>query len=203
MKELNKHILNDALKKLPGHEPPSFLWEKIEFDLEGADESQRMQESLMVLPEYDPPDTVWEGIENNLHPKAKIVKMPIWRRYASIAAIGVIIFATFWMFQTETIPEGVLSYSQEEIEDRLLAHDWDEDEDAFQDFMNICETKKFVCETPEFVNLKTEFLELNDAKLALKEAIGAFGTNPDLIIQMKEIELERTDLFKTMIAMVI
>ena len=202
MKEQNKHILDEALKKLPEYEPKDFLWEHIQFELEGATENQRLQEKLMVLPDYDPPESVWENIHEKLD-GGKIVKLPVWRRYAAIAAFGLALLGFFLFQPVNPMQEGVVSYSQEEIEDKLLAHDWDDDEEAFQEFMNICESRKFVCETPEFINLKEEFLELNEAKGALKEALGAFGTNPDLITQIKEIELERTDLFKTMIAMVI
>jgi hypothetical protein len=69
--------------------------------------------------------------------------------------------------------------------------------------MNICKERTIACENPEFKSLKMELEELNDAKSMLEEAIGSYGTNANLIAEMREIEFARTDIVKRMIDNVI
>ena len=60
-----------------------------------------------------------------------------------------------------------------------------------------------LCEQPEFKQLHNELEELTSAKNELASALGDFGTDANLVTQIKEIELERNDIVKKMMVMLI
>lgn len=228
MKEINKHTLIEALASLPEYEPPSVIWDAIDQELVlqkgvGALEEYEppssvwdniqndlvLQKSVAELPVYEPPTSVWENIAKELPSEkpqrtGRVVTMKKWVRYAAAAAIlGALTIFGLNLISTETTNEAQLTYSVETVEDDVLKKDWNEDEDAFEYLLNICKERVLACENPEFKSLKLELEELNDAKAMLEEAIGAYGTNADLIAEMKEIEFARTDIVKRMIDNVI
>lgn len=203
MKEINRSTLIEALSMLPEHDPPDHLWEVVETELDLLNVLPESEPVAQVLPEFEPPSDLWNKITTELDGGGKMI--PIWKWSARVAAALVFILATWWLMNIEQAPldEGVLSYSIEVLEPSLEEADWDEDEDAFQQFMTLCQTGNFVCEQPAFRNLKSELEELTEAKNDLKDAMGAYGASPELVQQMKQIELERTDLLKKMMVMLI
>ncbi|MBK8563805.1 MAG: hypothetical protein IPN76_10810 [Saprospiraceae bacterium] len=208
MEEQNKKTLIEALSSLPEHEPKEMLWEQIAEQMESGLESIMPQQLLLSLPQYEPPTNAWDGIAKQLDaqkPQAKIVKLG-WRRGLAVAASLVFLLVAYWYFnggnQLETNVVAV-NFSEETVDPLLLQHDWDADEDAFGEFLSLCEAKKIVCEQPEFKLLQGELEELTAAKEELKVAIGEFSTDADLVIQIKEIELERNGVLKKMMAMLI
>lgn len=208
MEEHNKKTLIEALSSLPEYEPSEELWNNIESEIGGPDGDIVPPQLLQSLPQYEPPEAVWAGILKNLEagkPQA-IVVMFGWRRALAVAASLALLLVVFWQINrsTATEPQAVaMNYSEENVDPMLLVRDWDEDEDAFTEFLSLCEAKKTVCEQPEFKQLQGELEELTAAKDELKTAIGEFSTDADLVLQIKEIELERTDVLKKMLAMLI
>ncbi len=208
MEEQNKKTLIEALSSLPEHEPKEMLWEQIEEQMEGGLESVMPKQLLLSLPQYEPPDSAWDGIAKQLDgqkPQAKIVKLG-WRKALAVAASLALLLVAYWQLNGSKQLEAnvvAVNFSEETVDPLLLQHDWDADEDAFGEFLSLCEAKKIVCEQPEFKMLQGELEELTAAKEELKEAIGEFSTDADLVIQIKEIELERNGVLKKMIAMLI
>ena len=208
MKEHNKKTLIEALSSLREYDPPEELWEKIEAETEVGKDEIFPANLLQSLPVYDPPETVWAGIEKELHrkPTGRLVRFG-WRRAVAVAASMAFLVVAFWKMgnNTTTVPPDHvdLSFSTETVDPMLLARDWDEDEEVFREYLQFCEAKKFICEQPEFKLLQAELEELTTAKEDLVAAVGAFGTDPALIIQLKEIELERTGILKKMMVMLI
>ena len=131
-----------------------------------------------------------------------------WRKPLAIAASFALVFTALFLLQdnevsqlnTETI---AIQYTTEQVDDLVLVKDWKEDESDFERYQELCNIKKYICEHPEFQILQREFVELSDAVKELEYAIGEYGTDPGLISQIKEIELERTDIFKKMMVMLI
>lgn len=209
MKEFNKHNLIEAIQSLPEYEPKDSLWDKISDELEANPVDVPLQKCISELPQYEPPAFIWDNIEKGLQPQ-KTAKIVRFRRssYAAAAAMAVLLAAFGWLMlgdNSESIDlgSGDLAYSTETVDDKLLAHDWNEDEDGFELVMNICNEQKFKCDNPEFKALKAELEELNEAKEELEYAIGSYGTNADLIAQIREIEFARTDLLEKIIHKVI
>jgi hypothetical protein len=207
MEEHNKKTLIEALSALPNYEPNDELWDRIEAAAE--DELFLPKNKLASLPTYEPPAALWQQIAQTLGHQSAPAKgrvVPIgWRRALAIAAS--LAFVVFSILMLNNQPTGAeefsISYSTEMPDPLLTSQDWDEDEDAFLQFLEICEAKKYICEQPAFRQLQSELEELTEAKLALKEAVGDYGADAELITQIKEIELERTDLLKKMMVMLI
>ncbi len=207
MKEHNKKTLVEALSSLKEHQPPDDLWMKIEDEISGERADHIPSALLKSLPQYEPPANVWDRIEQQLSApaKGKLVAMR-WKQALAVAASLALLLVAYWQLnKTSTIqPDNVtISYSEETVDPLLLEHDWDEDEEVFQEYLAICEGKKYICEQPEFRQMQQELEELTSAKEELKEAVGAFGSDPELITQIKEIELERTGILKKMMVMLI
>lgn len=229
MKEINKHTLIEALASLKDYQPPAAVWDHLERELvlqnkvselrdyepptevwETINNGLVLSRAISNLPVYDPPTTIWNNLQRNLEtPKSKptaiIRQLGKWKQYAAAAAvIGLIALIGLgeWGKTTNAVSE-TLVFATETIDDQLLNRDWNEDEDAFVYLMSICKEKVLACENPEFKSLKFELEELNDAKNMLESAIGEYGTDPNLISQMREIEFARTNIVKQMIDVVI
>ncbi|MCF8247743.1 MAG: hypothetical protein K9J37_21390 [Saprospiraceae bacterium] len=208
MEELNKKTLIEALSSLPEHEPNDMLWEQIEEGMEGGLDGILPAQLLLSLPQYEPPLSTWEGILKQLEaekPSAKLVTMK-WGRALAVAASLVGLLMVYWqMNRTEKVEMNVIAvnYSEEIVDPLLLKRDWNDDEAAFSDFLSLCEAKKVLCEQPEFKQLQNELEELTSAKDELASALGDFGTDANLVTQIKEIELERNDIVKKMMVMLI
>ena len=207
MEEINKKTLIEALSSLRDHEPPDHIWENVEIELELGQEEIIPKQVIRDLPMHEPPAKVWTGILRILEKgnEPKIIKLG-WAKPLAIAASFTLLVAAYFMFQNPTIDSGeviAVNYATEQIDDALLIKDWQEDEDAFEVFHELCNAKKYICEHPEFQMLQQEFDELSDAVKEIEAALGNFGSNTDLITQIKEIELERTNIFKKMMVMLI
>lgn len=208
MEEQNKKTLIEALSSLPEHEPKDMLWEQIEEEMEGGLSSVLPAQLIQSLPQYEPPVEAWNGILKTLEGErqgAKIVALK-WRKALAVAASIAALFIVFWqMNRTHKVEMNVVevTFSEEKVDPLLLQRDWDEDEEAFNEFLTLCEAKKTICEQPEFKQLQSELEELTSAKEELATALGEFGTDAELVIQIKEIELERNDIVKKMMVMLI
>lgn len=211
MKELNKHILLEAIENLPKYTPKDQIWDGIELALDKEQAETDFQETIAELPNYSPPDFVWNQIESTLdeeelmmdaglEQETKVVRFNNWKKYASIAAAIALIISVAIPFLTDTKASDVsISYSEEVIQDELMNDDWDADEDAFQMVMAQCKEMLLACEQAEFKILKEELEELNMAREQLKEAMGGYNTDTNLLAQLTQIELERSDVLKKMI----
>ena len=208
MEEINKKTLIEALSSLKEYEPPSSLWENINMELELGRDEIVSKEMLMDLPEHDPPESVWNNVSQRLDQNPKVRRLaPGWKRGFAVAASLALLFCANYFInsgleshESESIS---LTYSTETIDDQLLVNDWEQDEEAFAMYKELCNAKKYICEHPEFQVLQREFDELSEAVKELEFAIGDFGADANLISQIKEIELERTDLFKKMMVMLV
>jgi len=211
MKELNKHILLEAIASLPSYSPKDNVWDHISMELDADLASTQLKETVAELPKYSPPAFVWDHIEEALKADevmepveekvaAKVVRFPNWKKYASAAAAIALIISLAIPFISENVDPNIsVSYSEEVIQDDIFNDDWDADEDAFQMVMDQCKHRVLACEQPEFKMLKEELEELNMARKQLKEAIGGYNTDSNLLAQLTQIEIERSDILKKMV----
>lgn len=207
MKEHNKKTLIEALSSMKEHEPPEAVWLNIRHEMQPENADAIPERLLKSLPEYSPPEKVWKNIERKLAEGATGRIIPFgWKKTLTVAAsLALLLVVYSQLTKKATIaPESVaVSFSQETVDPMLLERDWDEDEAVFNEYLSICQEKTFICEQPEFKQLQEELEELTTAKQELAQAVGDYGTDPDLILQIKEIELERTGILKKMIVMLI
>ncbi len=202
MQEKNRHILLEAIQKLPQHEPDVLNWLTIDAELEVFENEDDLQNAVNELPAYSPADSLWDNIENELETDRKKSGRVVWlKRISSAAAVIIFVVAGNFMFNQKAQQERItISYSQEFVEDDLLKQDWDEDNDAFEMVMAFCETENIVCTLPEFVILKTELEDLNIAREEVKTALDHYGIDAELIAQLTRIEHDRSYVLKKMIA---
>ncbi len=202
MQEKNKHILQEAIQKLPQYEPEALIWISIEAELEVLEKENGLQIAINELPVYNPSDSIWENIEEELANDDRKSGRLIWlKRISAVAAAVVFLIIGNFVFKQNTGQEKVtISYSQETVDEVLIKQDWDEDDDAFEMVLAFCETDHIVCELPEFVVLKSELEDLNNAREELKEALDHYGVDAELVAQLTRIELDRSDILKKMIA---
>lgn len=194
MKELNQNNLKSALGKLPQYEPPDTIWQGIETRL-----------PLLELPTYDAPDFVWQQIEEQLLADEKPIKtLKILRggkfyKLAVAASIALLVSIGFWFFKTQNTEQTTILISTEVVDNQLLKKDFDNEEHAFALVETFCKTALPVCEQPEFKTLKNELDTLNTAREELKNAIGEYAADPDLIAELTKIENERTTVLRQLV----
>lgn len=72
-KDKNHKTLSDAIKRLPNHEAPADLWDRIELKMTDSHSSELnrpvLQEAISELPESKAPRSVWQSIERALDGK--------------------------------------------------------------------------------------------------------------------------------------
>lgn len=200
MLELNHSTLQQAIRDLPTHEAPGFVWEAIE---EGLALETQLATDLKKLPQYEAPDFIWEQLDQKLDqqvtPKSWSVR--INRRWMVAAAAMLILIAGWWMIQTGQTTESI-AVTQVQLDDRLRAPLEEQEDDAFVMIETLCQSRAPVCDLPDFKNLKSELEELNDAKSSLKSALGEYGDDPGLTAQLVRIERERSELLRQMMSMI-
>jgi hypothetical protein len=194
MDELNHNNLKSALERLPQYEPPDTIWQGIETRL-----------PLLELPTYDAPDFVWQQIEEQLSAEEnpiktlKILRGGKFYKLAIAASIALLVSIGFWFFKTQNIEQTTISISTEVVDNQLLKKDFDNEEHAFALVETFCKTALPVCEQPEFKTLKNELDTLNTAREELKNAIGEYAADPDLIAELTKIENERTTVLRQLV----
>ncbi len=188
----DKH-LKDGLRRLPEYTPDGRVWENIDSEL-------HLQTAIEQLPTYEPPETIWENISTELHAKPRVRRL--WRRVAAVAAMFLLTIGTYWWTMSNDSIQEKIIYATETIDSGIFQEDWNTDEDGFQELAKLCSQKVFVCKQPSFQILKGEIDELNDAKASIEAAMKKYGKQAEFILQMKDIEQERSKVLKEMFAMI-
>ncbi|MBK7407637.1 MAG: hypothetical protein IPJ40_05880 [Saprospirales bacterium] len=198
MLEKNRDILAKLLRQLPAYSPPDRVWEVV-----GQSLANKPKNGLDRLPSYQPPEAVWDRIESVLAEK-NAPKAPLRRFLPWAATIAATLAGVIWYFQPVPTPGNMaakvsITYSRETVDPVLLQRDWEQDEDAFELINRFCANSPFTCTNPDMKSMQAELDELTEAKVALEEALGTYGTDADLIGQLTEIERQRTALLKQML----
>lgn len=207
MKETNKDNLRKSLDNLPEYEPQGNIWDNIESRLDAVAGSKILSEGIADLPEYEPPSQVWNKINQTLEAdsRGKIGGLRVRRlQRLAAAAVALLLFGAFYFVTANGLDNGEsIEYAEEIVEDVLLERDWEvDDEDAFAQILAMCELQSYACTKPVFQSLKSELDELTAARDMLREAIGEYGTDYELLGELKEIEMLRTDIIKQLAAQV-
>ncbi|MCP9770197.1 hypothetical protein EGI22_20015 [Lacihabitans sp. LS3-19] len=172
---------------LPEYEPSDKIWQNIEAKLN----EDALRQALKSLPEYEPKDELWQKVSSKLN-KSNFGYVK-W-----VAAASIIIFISVYFSQKN----NEIKYTKQQIEPELLLSENDLSEYGYEEIMKICNEDKIVCEKPEFKALETELEELNTASTELKEAIGKYNTEPELITQLAQIENQKSDIIRKMAAQI-
>ncbi len=178
--------------KLPEYDPSDEVWQHIEAKLN----DDVLQKAIGQLPQYEPKEELWNQIEEQLKPKTKIIKFTAWQWVAVAASVAVLIGA-FFIYLPDNQP---ISYSEEQIDKNLQLNPHDDSNKQYEQIVAYCKEQTYVCENPEFKSMKTELDELQNASYQLKDAMGTYNTDPELMTQFTEIEQQKTELLRKMAA---
>ena len=185
--EKNKSTLIAALKKLPDQPVRDKVWSNIEQQLV-------LQESLQELPMLIPPPAVWDGIEEELETKTRTIHF-----LRKIAAVGILLSIGLWWFNAnQNNTSTTLSYTQEQVDQRVIQVDWDTEAIEMEDLAVLCQHRQFACADASFKSRQTELNELESVKQELVQAINTYGKDATLIGQLKDLEIERTVVIREM-----
>ncbi|MCB0652598.1 MAG: hypothetical protein KDC85_15075 [Saprospiraceae bacterium] len=205
MKEINRHTLQQAIRQLPEYAPPPQIWERVEQGLLVADQEEQISEVISELHQYDPPAFLWEKIEEALEiPKqekiGRVIPLGV-RRFMAYAAVAAGIIVSFFMIRNNQ-PVEQISYAEEVVNEATFVNDWNADEEDFEVVLAALEESEYLTQIPEIQQLKFELEELNDAKMEVESMMEQYGTDEKLVGNIREIELERTDIIKKLAAFI-
>jgi hypothetical protein len=199
--------LQKALQELPQHRPPDDCWQGIAalLDSENSSDSD-LRNSLSKLPEYSAPEIIWDRIAADLPSVKNDTQIFTMRRMALAASfIGIIvIFGITYNNSKLTNDSVTYSYSTEQYVPAnttfLAAGAMKVDQDAFEKVKMICQAQPIVCEQPHVQALQSELDELEQATSSIKEALGEFDDESELRQQLLQLEQEKTEVLKKIIA---
>lgn len=175
------------------------LWPKLEADLQLQ---AAIASNIPLLPEHQPPDWIWTSLDAQINSPKPGPKKPfvarIWPIWAAAASICLLLCAVWFLQPFGSGEEMSIRFSEEKVDNVLLAVVREPEDDAFQLLEEICRQPAPVCKDPEFIALKTELDELTAAKSELREAMGLYETDTELNVQLTRIERERSELLRRM-----
>ncbi len=177
---------------LPEYEPKDDVWKNIEAKLN----DHVLKKAIGKLASYEPKDELWEQIEVELAPKT--IEFHAWKWVSIAACIALMVGVYFW-YNTDNQP---LIYSEQKIDENLLLNPSDDSQQQYEMIVAYCKQQTYVCENTEFKALKTELEELNTASIQLKEAVGQYNTEPELMAQLTTIEQQKSEILRKMAAQI-
>lgn len=98
-------------------------------------------------------------------------------------------------------PEAKISHRTEAVDIALIMACQRADDPNFDIVETLCREALPVCEEPQFKQLKTALDDLTHAHSELKNALGDFADDPEMIAQLIEIEHARHQILQQLIAM--
>jgi hypothetical protein len=228
MEELNRNTLTNALAQLPDYPPDASVWSAIDLQL-SIGEMQTFNPPVSIWNnlekqlELDKNAVYTEGSSFELKTSLrgtkqtneelkisetsslKVVKQKGLLRHLSFqklaiaAAMTGLIFTVFNLLKPNYTEGSSLKYSTEVVDNQLLKNTSDDAEADYQMVENFCQQQIAACETPAFKTLKSELDELNSARETIKNAIGDFNSDADLMIQLKDIEQQRATILRQIV----
>ena len=197
MEYLNEKNLKDALRHLPEHRAPEFIWDRIEQHLE---QEGYLHQAIAELPTYTAPNAIWGRIEAELGRGGKIRRLSSWG-WSVAAGVAIVVTAALGLYQwNQTRGQVSYAYSEEKVAPINSPRDWDDAETDVQEvqtlFANFC---KYQAQNEEDCALENELKELNAAKAELKDVMARYGEDPDLIRELSKLEQDRSRVVKAMV----
>ena len=197
--EQNKKTLREALDGLPTYRAPAGGFEAIR---QRVDPEAALHRAVADLPTYEPPPRVWQQIAAQLRAGrrgARVRRLAIRSAVAAAAAVLLLVLIDPFGSGKATELAGTITYSTEVLDAPIdLMAGIDEDQEAYEEILAICTAHPFSCERDHFKALRSELEELNLAHEELRAALDDFGTEPELIAQLSDLERERSGILREM-----
>lgn len=191
MEEKHKN-LQKAIERLPNYEPDKVLWNNI------ADKLNELplNTAVRALPQYEPDDKLWELIAASSSVKRPAMRW--WHFAAAIIMVGISI--SMLTNVNNTKPD--ISFSIEKVDARLQNNNLKPTDPQYQRLKAYCETNTLVCNSKDYKLLQTEYEKLNDASVQLKQTIGEYNTEVELVKQYIFLENQKANILNEMAKMI-
>jgi hypothetical protein len=177
--------------QLPEYDPSDEIWNNIESKLS----DDVLQKVIGQMPKYEPQEELWESIEAKLEPEK--VRQLFWVKYVSVAASILLVMGLGVYFYKMYQNIGI-QYSEQAMNSQLLVQPSDDSSADYERIVAFCREETYVCENPEFKSLKAELDDLQEASEKLKEVMGKYNTEADLMAQLADIEMQKSEILKKM-----
>ena len=202
--------LEKPLREMPLYTPPSIVWDEL---AEQMDQAPELAPKAQAWPRYigligvlllvfalgwwsfhpvNPPAAVPEPIKPS-EPIAQNIKP----NQTTTAQTN-----NTQKKPTATRPKNRVVHHTEVLDDALRMACQRADDPNYQLLETLCKDALPVCAEPQFKQLKAEFDDLSQAQTALKNALGQFADDPDLVAQLIEIEHIRGQILQQLMAMI-
>lgn len=196
----NKATLEAAIRSLPVHEAPESVWTGIEQDLAEAKQFDQVSEAARELPVHRAPDHLWNSIAKDLD-KPPAVHRPLWRSaWVQVAASVAVLTIALGVYQwrSNSISPIAVSVDQEMADPTLLVSDWDTEEVAVAEVVQLYQNYLNSFPDRSERNWLEEYKELSRDRRDLKAAMDRYGRDAQMINQLADIERERARILKRM-----
>ncbi len=97
--------------------------------------------------------------------------------------------------------QPAITHRTEVVDDDLLMASRRVEDPGYNILETLCREALPVCEEPQFKQLKAELDDLTHAYSNLKNALGNFADDPEMVVQLIEIERTRYQILQQLIAM--
>lgn len=212
MKEINRHILQRAIRDLPGFrinkdiwpnikkdtinlsfrenlnklpefKAPDRIWEKVQFDLE----PDSFKNAKINLPEFKAPDRIW----NNIEPHAKdpvVQRLKILYKYAAafILLVGLTVGVLFKSSESD------ISYSIEIVPIETNIYPGEKRTDITQ---KLCHQNPVACRNLEYIELNKQLnevsLELEKLHQMVEKIKSPLSQKYIYMLENKRVEIEK------------
>jgi hypothetical protein len=191
----------DLIRKLPWHEAPPHLWERIEGRL-------FLQEALgNRMPVYPCPEEVWENISARLDAEESGARTRRLYVLTGIAA-SLLLVAVFFM---KTVDNGheveapVITYEERVLVDNPTVAMDISTKEALDVLHEYCARQSALCEQEDFRQLVHELNTLTDEIRHLEKLYPAYlrsQENPELVKMKLKIENTHAEVLKTLMNLI-
>jgi uncharacterized protein YdcH (DUF465 family) len=195
--------LKDLLRRLPGHEAPSDLWERMQTKL-------LLQEnfglSMQELPGHPAPQKIWQNISDSLNNGDRRINYRLMLGLVGVAA-SLLIATLFFIepFHKQDQQPAIVTYE----EDIDMEHKTERADLSTQEAMHMireyCALQSIQCEDDEFEQMVAELNELTDDIKRLESMYPTYidpAKNPELVKMKLKIENTHAEILKTLITII-
>lgn len=219
------HTLQEALGRLPSHEPPAALWPAIAQALEQQAADTVLREALQALPQHKPPPAVWQeinwrqalaqlpqheppasvwaNIAGSLEQPQRATGRLIKLGWLARAAAAVLLAASIWWAWPSSGEAAAISYAaSSEAADEAIDKpiDWNADSEVMEEAVALFRKDPLAKTLPVYTDWLSAWEELAGAQQEVTEMMQRYGRDARLLRQLGKIERERSALLRQMIA---
>ena len=189
--EKNHDTLQKAISKLAAYEPGEEIWSALNENLA----EQPLKGALKQLPEYEPDEMLWDMISRKTTGKPSFT----WS-HAAVAMVVLGLSLGLVIYNKNS--QQQVSYSIEKVDSRLQNEDGQVTDSQYQRLKAYCEMETLVCTSKDYKRLQEEYEKLNEASVQLRQAIGEYNTEVELVRQVTILEEQKADVLNEMAKMI-